>query len=93
MGKSKHHLPLSHKEAELLYTIFTAGNIQSFRGLNKELFDGLESKIQKMKNTVARNNHSLYQKRCEYCGKTFIGESYQLFCSPECRKQDYKELL
>lgn len=92
MGKSKHRLPLSHKEAELLHTIFTSGYIQSFRGLDKKLFDGLESKIQKMNNTITRNHHSLYQKKCEYCGKTFIGESYQFYCSPKCRKQDYKEL-
>lgn len=84
-----YQLSLKEEEAELLQTVFRLYT-EPLRGLNKKAYDSLESKVQKIDRT---NFHKLFKKKCEHCGKSFVGESYQAFCSSECRKQDYKELV
>lgn len=84
-----YRLTLSNKEAELLQTVFRIYT-EPIRGLDKKAYDSLESKVQRIERT---NGHKLYEKKCEHCGEPFIGEAYQAFCSSECRKQDYIDLL
>ena len=42
---------------------------------------------------IKRKEDRLFEKKCEYCGKTFMGNGKTVYCSDECAKKQQQDYM